>query len=457
MKMQLLNSAKENLMDGLYLGNGYDEQFPQWYSNAMAVLHPELNITDQSCINVTIVVTKNCNFNCSYCYMHGKNSERMMPETARKAVDFLLSDKVYNYMNREKTPCIILDFIGGEPLLEVDLIDYFMEYFVHEAFRLNHRWALHYSMSMSSNGSLYETPKVQELKRKFRGRCNIAITIDGAKELHDSCRIYKDGRGTYDDVYRNVQLHLKNGGHPSTKVTVAPENLEYLSESTFHLFNMGYKWLNCNVVFENVWNAQLATRLYYQLKNIADIMIEKKMYRNHHITMFDETMGVPLDESENSNWCGGDGKMLAIGPDGQCYPCMRYMDYCFSVKDRKPFIIGNVEDGIVNKEDCEMLCELKSITRRSQSTDECWGCPIAKGCNWCSAFNYDIHGTANKRTTFHCIMQKARILGNVYFWNKLFRHLGLEKRFPYNMPDEWALEIIDQNEIDLLKKLSKEG
>jgi uncharacterized protein len=185
-------------------------------------------------------------------------------------------------------------------------------------------------------------------------------------------------------------------------------------------------------------------------------MIEKQLYKNHTNTMFDETMGVPLDETENTNWCGGDGSMLAIGTDGRCYPCLRYMEYCFTTKERKPFIIGNVDDGIVDREDSPMLNELTQITRRSQSTDECWNCPVAKGCNWCSAFNYDINGTANKRTTFHCIMQKARILANRYYWQKLYKRLHIDKEFPYHMPDEWALEIIDQDEINMLKNLSKE-
>ena len=167
--------------------------------------------------------------------------------------------------------------------------------------------------------------------------------------------------------------------------------------------------------------------------------------------MFNEDIGTPLEESDNQNFCGGDGSMLAVSPDGSCYPCLRYMDYCFSVKNRQPLVIGHVCSGIVDREDSPMLCVLKSMTRKSSSTDECWNCPIARGCSYCSAFNYDIYGTPDKRTTFHCIMQKARILANVYYWNKLYRHLGLSNRFEYHIPDEWALEIINQEEINIIK------
>ena len=436
-----------------YLDNGHERHFPQWYANAMQILYPKKNITDRSCMNVTIVVTKNCQFLCKYCYEHNKTSEHMTLETAEKTVDFLLSDKVNNYIDPEKSECIILDFIGGEPLLEIDLIDHFMDYFIYQAFKLNHRWANHYVISMSSNGVLYETPKVQKFVKKYHGRVHIGITIDGTKEQHDSCRIYKDGRGTYDDVVRNVNLHLQQGGFPSTKVTVAPENLKYLCKSSLHLFELGFKWVNCNVVFEDVWNVELAKELYHQLKLLADNMIEKELYKNHANTMFDENIGSSLPPEENNSYCGGDGSMLAIAPDGTCYPCLRYMDYCFLVKDRKPFVIGHVCTGIVDDCECPMLTELKSITRRSQSTDECFNCPIAKGCAWCIGFGYDIYGTPNKRTTFHCIMQIARVLANRYYWQKLYHKLSLQKTFPLNTHKNWALQIISNDEYEMLKSL----
>jgi uncharacterized protein len=435
-----------------YLSNGYNEQFSHWFSNVSKVIDPDCNITDRSALNVTIVVTQDCNFACSYCYQHGKTPDRMTKETAIMAVDFLLGDKINEYIDKDNSPAIILDFIGGEPLLEIDLIDYFMDYFLYKAFKEKHRWALNYSIGMSSNGSLYSTHRVQRFVKKYRGRCNIAITIDGMKELHDSCRLYPNGKGTFDDVYRNVKLHLLQGGHPSTKITIAPENLKYIDESVVFLFNLGYKWINGNVVFENVWNIDYAKELYLKLKSLSDIIIDNELYKGHRLTMFDETIGRPMNPEDDTNWCGGNASMLAIGTDGICYPCLRYMKYCLSTPEREPLIIGNITEGINN--DIPVLKELRSITRSSQSTEDCFNCPIAKGCSWCSAFNYDIYGTANKRATFLCVMHKARVLANIYYWNKLYRKLGLEDRFPYYVPDEWARGIIDESEIAHLKELA---
>jgi hypothetical protein len=96
---------------------------------------------------------------------------------------------------------------------------------------------------------------------------------------------------------------------------------------------------------------------------------------------------------------------------------------------------------------------MDNITRRSQSTDECFNCPIADGCAWCSAYNYQKFGTPEHRATFICCMHKARALANAYYWNKVYRIVDPCKRFKINIPKEWALEIIDEDEWNLLKVL----
>ena len=93
-----------------------------------------------------------------------------------------------------------------------------------------------------------------------------------------------------------------------------------------------------------------------------------------------------------------------------------------------PIYYGQVGKGlvtdIIEKNNFELI---SNITRRSQSTDECFYCPIAKGCAWCSAYNYEEFGTPNKRATYICIMHKARALANVYYWNKLYKKLNINK------------------------------
>ena len=97
---------------------------------------------------------------------------------------------------------------------------------------------------------------------------------------------------------------------------------------------------------------------------------------------------------------------------------------------------------------------LDSITRRSQSTDECFNCPIAAGCAWCSAWNYQKYGTPNKRDTGICLMHKARSLANVYYWNKWYKQNGDDKKFKMYLPKQDALQIISEDDYNMLLDLS---
>lgn len=55
-----------------------------------------------------------------------------------------------------------------------------------------------------------------------------------------------------------------------------------------------------------------------------------------------------------------------------------------------------------------------------------------------------------------CVMHKARALGNLYFWNKYYRKNNMNKRMKNYVPDEWALEIISESELNMLKELERE-
>lgn len=444
------------MKNNLYLTQADSESFDAWFANSYHSIHPESKLSHRLCQNVTIVVTEDCNFACTYCYMHDKKPKSMSIATGKDVVDFILSDERTNgYISSIQSPGIVLDFIGGEPLLEIELIDEFMEYFIFRTTEMDHPWKDNFMISMSSNGALYDTPEVQRFIDKFKGRVSIGITIDGTKALHDACRIYKDGQGTYDDVLNAVKRRFMNGEHPSTKVTLAPENLSYLMDAALHLFDIGYKFVNANVVFEDVWKIEHAKMFYLELKKLADHMLDNELYTAHYISLFTEGIGQPMDPNNNSNWCGGDGSMLAIGTDGRCYPCLRYMTYTFANRDREALEIGNIYDGIEDSETSETISCLKCITRRSQSTDECFDCTIASECAWCSAYNYDVFGTADKRTVFHCDMHKARVLANAYYWNKLYKKLRILKTFKLSILDDVALSIIDQKELDMLKEISK--
>lgn len=202
--------------------------------------------------SITFIVTKDCQLACKYCYLVGKNDkERMSWDVAKEAIDYILGHE-----SEFREESVIWDFIGGEPFLEIDLIDRICDYIKTEMFRRNHHWFNSYRFSFSTNGINYDSGKVQHFIEKNRNHLSIGITIDGTKRKHDLNRIWKGcgpERGSYDDVVRNIPLWLKQFPDGGTKVTISSADIPYIKESVLHLYSLGIHEVNINCVFEDVW------------------------------------------------------------------------------------------------------------------------------------------------------------------------------------------------------------
>ena len=366
--------------------------------------------------NITFQVTDACNLKCTYCYQINKSTHSMPFEVAQKFIELLLAndENTQQYIDTRACDAIIIEFIGGEPFLEVELIDKIMEYFIKRMIETNHPWQYNWRMSISSNGTLYFDPKVQTFLKKWKDHLSFNISIDGNKQLHDSCRIFPDGSGSYDIAMAAVRHYIDIlGGRMGSKMTLAPANIAYTFEAVKNLIEQGYIDINLNCVFEKGWTEAHATILYNQLKLLSNYIIENNLEDKIYISMYDEYLFKPKSINDIQNWCGGNGQMIALDWKGDIYPCIRYMES--SLGDQiEPIIIGNVNDGIMTNAKCRnCINALKAVNRISQSTEECINCPIAEGCAWCQAYNYqDSGGDFNHRATYICIMHKARALAN---------------------------------------------
>lgn len=371
--------------------------------------------------SITFIVTKDCQLACKYCYLVGKNEkERMSWEIAKKAIDYILSHE-----SDFPEESVIWDFIGGEPFLEIELIDKICDYIKKEMFRLNHHWFDSYRFSFSTNGINYETEKVQNFIKKNQSHLSIGITIDGTQKKHDLNRIWKGigpERGSYEDVVRNIPLWLSQFPYEATKVTISSADIPYIKESVVHLYSLGIHEVNINCVFEDVWHEGDDMLFEKQLIELADEIIDKRLYNDYACSFFMERLGKPLDPvKDNGNWCGA-GKMLSVDSVGNFYPCTRFAQY--SLREKKAWIIGNVNDGI----DYNKLRPFLTLDRCTQSNEECINCDLAEGCAWCQGENYDAADTPTvfQRATAICKMHKARVRANNYYWNRLFHQLESE-------------------------------
>ena len=369
--------------------------------------------------SITFIVTKDCQLACKYCYLVGKNSkERMSLDVAKKAIDYVLQDT-----NIQFAEAVVWEFIGGEPFLEIELIDKICDYIKTELFKCNHKWFNNYRFSFSTNGLNYASEKVQRFITKNHSHLSIGITIDGTKVKHDINRVYKNNttKGSYDDVVRNIPLWQQQFPGSATKVTISSADIPYICESVIHLYNLGIHQVNINCVFEDVWGNGDDKIFEKQLLELADVIIDNDLFREYSCSFFQENIGKPMSPTHNQNWCGA-GKMIAIDASGNIYPCNRFTQ--FSLRDKKTRVVGNINDGI----DQNKLRPFLTLNRCMQSKQECIDCVVASGCAGCQGENYDAAdpSTIYQRATAICKMHKARVRANNYYWNKLYRKLELQ-------------------------------
>ena len=388
------------------------------YNEAMSICYGAQS--NKKMYNITFQVTEDCNLKCSYCYQTNKTHHKMNFETAKKFIDYIFKNKNNPnfFYNEENTLGFIIDFIGGEPFLEIDLIEQIVNYWEQKFLENpNSTWLYYHRYSFSSNGTLYHTEKVQIFIKKYRDLLSISITVDGCKELHDSCRLFSNGSGSY-DLAISAALTEKSFGGDGTKITLAPDNIKYLFDGIKNMVGLGIRYINVNCCVENVWNDTTDPQnLLNELIKISDWIKENNLYDKIYIALLNPDNYLPINLAQiNESWCGAgdDGGMIALDYQGNYYPCIRFMKS--SLPDGiKPIMIGNNEHGLffTEEEKINQKC-LQNCTRKNLSSKECLECPIANGCSWCVGHDYSCNGNLKQKTNFICNMYKVSALGTKY-------------------------------------------
>lgn len=422
------------------------------------------NDPDGISMDITFQITDACNLCCTYCYQHAKGSRYMTFDTAKKAVDYLLNttEKNCEYINPSIIKCIGIEFVGGDGLMNITLVDQIMTYFVQQLLLKNHPWKYSWLARISTNGVLYRDQTVQTVLSKWEKLLPCVITVDGDKTLHDKCRVFKDGSGSYDYAIDAVYGEINRGIVPSSKITLSPDNLDYFENSIQDFVKKGMRHIWFNGVYEHEWTPQEANKYYNILKRVTNWLIDNNYIELIEMMVFKygDVMH-PQNTDLDKNHCGGNGHMLAFDPDGNIFNCTRYMKS--SLGDTRPeIILGSVDRGIGRTtEDITNIRILQECTVKSQSTQECINCPMSVNCGYCSGYNYELYGTPNKRSTNICNLHKAELLAAYYYWGKIkslklfsYRDINLDS-LEFNIEYTIVAHIISKDDYTELVQLYK--
>lgn len=156
----------------------------------------EKGIVKAMCLHVS----HDCNLACRYCFASGGNfnmkKEVMSFETAKKAIDFIINNSG-NKVHLE------VDFFGGEPLLNFDVVKKTVEYAKEEA----KKYGKIFRFTLTTNCVLLNDEIIDYLNKEMY---NVVLSIDGRKEINDFTRPTANGKGSYDLIIENIKKVAKS-------------------------------------------------------------------------------------------------------------------------------------------------------------------------------------------------------------------------------------------------------
>ena len=205
------------------------------YRNAIEHFKERETVVKALCLHIA----HDCNLACRYCFAeegeyHGRRA-MMSYEVGKQALDFLIA----NSGNRKN---LEVDFFGGEPLMNWDVVKKLVEY-GREQEKLHNK---NFRFTLTTNGVLLND-EIMEFANKEMA--NVVLSIDGRKEVHDFMRPFRKGAGSYDLVVPKFQKFAESRGEKSyyARGTFTRHNLDF-AEDVLHLADLGFDQISVEPV-----------------------------------------------------------------------------------------------------------------------------------------------------------------------------------------------------------------
>ena len=328
-------------------------------------------------ISVAIWVTNNCNMNCRYCYEKKKvKKENLSDDKINTILMFIRNIGIEKDVNS-----FCITFHGGEPLIQYLWIKKFIssikknEYFDNKEVRYE----------LTTNGLLLNDEIIDYLNEHFD---DVSVSIDGTKETHDSMRIYKNGRGTYDDVITNVKKFLDKNDGINARMTVNSRSIFNFEKNIEAVVSVGFKHIIPVIdIWDNDWNFENIKHIKY-----ANSFINEYQEKYSYIDI------APIIPSSNKKLiCDGGKTSFCISEDGWIYPCS------FCVGEDK-YRCGHISNGLD-------IIELEKIDNINRSIiEECRGCNNYHSCVSvrCKIVNELFNGSFDMPIPLLCYMEHIK-------------------------------------------------
>lgn len=340
-------------------------------------------------------VAHTCNLNCEYCFasqgkFHGERA-LMSFETGKRALDFLVENSGTRH-NLE------VDFFGGEPLMNFDVVKRLVKY----ARSIEKEKNKNFRFTLTTNGMLIDDDVIEFSNKEMS---NVVLSLDGRREIHDKYRVDYSGNGSWEKIVPKFQKFVKERGNKNyyMRGTFTHQNPDFLEDIKVML-DLGFTELSMEPVVAKENDPAALTKedmeiVKEQYEKLAALMLEReksgKPFTFYHYML--DIKGGPCIYKRISG-CGSGTEYMAVTPWGDLYPCHQF------VGDEK-YKLGNIYDGVTNKEAQQEFADCNLYAR-----EECRSCWARLYCSGgCAANAY--HKTGSVRGVYEegCELFKKRM------------------------------------------------
>ncbi len=340
-------------------------------------------------------ICHDCNLRCKYCFAdegtyHSKCKEYMSFEVGKKAIDFLIA-------NSGKRHNLEVDFFGGEPLMNLDVVKQIVDY----ARVKGNDAGKTFNFTLTTNCLLLDDETIDWLNKEMY---NVVLSIDGREQVHDRLRRTANDKGSQAIVLQKAKKFAEKRGDKSYYVrgTFTAYNLDFAND-ILYLRDQGFEQISIEPVVlpedsPMALRQEHLPQIMAEYERLAEEYLQSratgKWFNFFHFMMNLED-GPCI--KKRLTGCGAGCEYLAITPYGDIYPCHQFAG------DSK-YRLGNVMQD-------EFSLEISKLFAKNVVTNkpQCENCPAKYYCSGgCAANNIHFAGDISKPYSISCEMMKKR-------------------------------------------------
>ena len=341
-------------------------------------------------------VVHDCNLKCKYCFASqgdfGGHKAYMSSEVGKKALKYLGD-------NSGSRKALEVDFFGGEPLMDFELVKELVEY----GNEIAAEKGKHFRFTITTNGVLLDDDKIDFINKNMH---NVVLSLDGRKEINDEMRPTLNDRGSYDIIVPKYQklIEGRKNKYYYVRGTFTKKNLDFSKD--VNLFkDLGFNLASIEPVVDADYNEYAITEedLPVILQEYEDLAIEyaKNQIKGDPFKFFhfmvDLTQGPCV--IKRMSGCGAGCEYVAVTPEGDIYPCHQFVG-------NEDFKMANILDDKVEFPEELQQDFLNSHVFSKEDCKNCWNKFYCSG--GCHANAYNFNHDLMKPYEVGCEMQKKR-------------------------------------------------